>query len=103
MNCQALSVSKVTVMKAIVLPDASPTSEPEKKAAAVSKVSSGSTSKSKTTTSGGQAKPKSTKSASSPKKSQPTQRTAPATNTVQDKIRQTANEVGNSIRAFISP
>ena len=90
-----------TVKKAIVLTEAgSPASQPVKKAP--SKTSSGSTSRSKSPASGTQAKPKSTQPASSPTKSPPTPRTAPAT-TVQEKLRQTANEVGASIRAFISP
>lgn len=87
-----------TVKKAIVLSDASSL----KKAPVVSKASSGSTAKSKSPTRSVQAKPKSTQTASSPKKPQPRQRTAPATNNVQETLRQTAQEVGNSIRAFIS-
>ncbi len=95
--------SEETVKKAIVPSEAISPTQPVKKAP--SKASSGSASKSKSPASGTQAKPKSTQPATSPKKSPPKPRTAPATttNTVQDKLRQTANDVGNSIRAFISP
>lgn len=97
-------VSEETVKKAIVPSEAPHFSQPAEKLTAPGKPPNGSASKSKSAPGGGQPQPKSAQPASKSKsrKSQPTQRSAPAANTMQEKIRQTASEVGNSIRSLIS-
>lgn len=107
--------NKETVMKAITLSETSSTKptetvvKPTDKPSSPSKAAESSTAKPKSTTTTAKARPKSspskttTKSGTTAKKSQTTTRkTAPAPATPQDKLRQAAKGMGDSIRNAIS-